>query len=168
MKITIEPPQIIGALCNKESEIPIQLIRKFSKFKPKIAFLPFEVEKRHLKNTVTCMQLMDIRGLVVFGELKKEITRHLSSHTPAAGRADEVDVVIRKRKQFVGHHALSEACMRWAKGKKLHKKAIRPLIAITMGCDRYPKGFGFRLRKSDKTEIMGLFYQIIVELLTHR
>lgn len=108
MKLSFEPPTIIGALCERERQIPAGLKRRFARKKPRFAFLPFEVERRTLKNTVACMQLMDIRGLAVFGGLQREIVRHLPRLAPSARRAGQVDLVLRKGRQFEGRHLLTE------------------------------------------------------------
>jgi hypothetical protein len=107
MKLTFTPPTIIGALCEREDEIPVPLLRRFARLKPRIAFLPFRVEHRYLKNVVACMKLMDIQGLAVFGRHQREIVCHLSSLSPAARQAGMVDVVLRKGRRLQGHHVLS-------------------------------------------------------------
>lgn len=121
MKISFEPPLIIGALCEGEKDIPREMFRAFGHLKPRVAFLPFVVERRHLRNTVACMRLMDIAGLAVFGRLRTEITRYLPSLDKGAKLSGEVDVVVRRGKKFVGidvSNYINSLTKRRPKGKK--------------------------------------------------
>lgn len=154
MKISFAPPTIIGALCEREREIPAQLFRRFARLKPRIAFLPFQVERRHLKNVVACMRLMDVRGLAVFGRHQREIVRHLPSISPAARRAGRVDVVLRKGRRFQGHHVLTEI-----QERRQH--------SLLMGLDKRPASRrNAKKTRRSKVELMGLFCQAAVDLLT--
>lgn len=108
MRLSFEPPTIVGALCERERQIPAGLRRRFARKRPGFALLPFEVELRSLKNTIACMQLMDIKGLAVFGRLQREIVRHLPRLAPSARRAGQVDLILRKGKRFEGRHLLTE------------------------------------------------------------
>ncbi|MFH0799888.1 MAG: hypothetical protein V2A66_06875 [Pseudomonadota bacterium] len=102
MKLTFTPPSIIGVLCTDEREIPQALLRVPAKCKGRIAILPFVVEKKHLRNTVACMKLMDIAGLFVLGSHSKDIIRHLPSVDAAARRSKRVDAVVRRGRRFIG------------------------------------------------------------------
>lgn len=152
MKYTFETPKIVGALCESEKEIPAELTRRFNRLKANFAFLPFVVERRHLKNTVACMKLVDVAGLVVCGRHRSEIGRHLTHMNAEAKRSGEVDCVVRKAKRFVGIN-LSEV----AKSQNVvakPRRAKNPRLKTTV-----------KQRLIGK-KAMGDFYQSIVELLT--
>lgn len=101
-KINFEPPLVVGALCERESQIPLALKKVFARFGPGWVLLPFEVEKKHLKNTITCMKLMDIHGLIIFGLHKRNVCRHLPRFNGAAKKSGSVDIVKRQGKGFLG------------------------------------------------------------------
>lgn len=152
MKITFETPTIIGALCEKEGEIPRGVKSGMKKLGKKVAFLPFVVERRHLKNTIACMKLMDIHSLFVCGRHRREIVRHLSSLDPNAKNSGEVDCVVRRGKRFVGFsigkiQKSQKIVMKRGAGKSARSKVI------------------VNQRLSSKTA-MGHFCQTAVELLT--
>lgn len=100
--VKFETPVIIGGLCTNLAQVPRALTKAFVRKKPKYAFLPFQVEKRYLKNTVACMKLMDVMGLVVLGSHSRLVARHLPKLDAAAKRSGRVDLIIRDRKKFVG------------------------------------------------------------------
>lgn len=152
MTITFETPTIIGALCEQEREIPAQLARSMKKLAPRIAFLPFEVERRHLRNTVACMRLMDVASLLVCGRHRREIVRHLTHLDAAARRAGAVDCVIRRGKRFVG--------MNITDGLK-SQKAVTPERRIQRKSNK-----AVEKHKLSQKEALGLFCQTAVEVLT--
>ena len=154
MSITFEAPTIIGALCEREREIPAHLVRAFRKLGPSFAFLPFEVERRHLGNTVACMRLMDVAALFVCGRHRREIVRHLTHLDAAARRTGAVDCVVRRGKRFVG--------MNIAEGVKSQK-------AVTSGGRqrRQTRKPAEKQRLSQK-DSLGLFCQTAVGLLTRK
>lgn len=106
-KLKFHPPVIIGAICEDAREVPDELARAFAKLGDKVAFLPFEVERRHLGNTIACMKLMDIAGLIVLGRYQRHIGRYLPYVSPTAKRSGKVDVVKRKGKRFTGDNLFS-------------------------------------------------------------
>lgn len=145
MKIKFEPPVIIGALCEDEKDIPQGIFKSFAKLEPRVAFLPFQVERRHLRNTIACMRLMDIAGLVVCGRHRKDILRHLDHIEEAARRAGTVDAVVRRGRRFVGVNVMDRV-FRLRNEANFKKKAPR--------------------HRQSKKSLMGLFCQTCVELLT--
>lgn len=128
MKISFRPPLIVGALCEGGREIPRELARRMKALSPRIAFLPFIVERRHLRNTAACMQLMDVRSLFVAGRLAREIGAHLPSLGKNARAAGEADVVVRRGRRFVGDSALRRAIERGLAGLALGRRGKTGLL----------------------------------------
>ena len=152
MKYTFEAPKIIGALCKRESDIPAELIRLFKKFGKKVAFLPFVVERKHLKNTVACMKLVDVEALFVCGGHRREIVRHLSRIDSWAKKKGEVDCVVRKSGRFVGIN-IADREMR------------RNVVAASTKARPVPKKTSGKQGLPNK-KALGLFCQSVVEVLT--
>jgi hypothetical protein len=130
-------PRMIGALCTNMDEVPRALARRFAKVAG-VALLPLEVEKRHLGNTLACMRLMDIEGMVVCGRLQKDIFRHIDKKDRFAAKAKAIDAIVRRGRGFVGTNLMARIC---TTGKCASNKAI------TSRCG---------------------YYDAFVELLTHR
>ncbi len=97
-KINFDTPIIFGALCEHSFELPRGLGRALAARAPGAILLPFQVEKRHLKNVLTCMRLMDIAGLVVMGSHQRAILGHLSNLDISAKKAGSVDVIARQKR----------------------------------------------------------------------
>jgi len=152
MKITFETPTIIGALCEKEGEIPRGVKSGMKKLGKGVAFLPFVVERRHLRNTVACMKLMDIHSLLVCGRHRREMARHLSSLDSNARSSGEVDCVVRRGKRFVGLSIGKMGKSQKIVTKKGAGKSARSKVIVNQ-------------RLSSKVS-MGQFCQTAVELLT--
>ncbi len=109
-----ESPRIIfGTLCEGECRVPPAIRRHLVGRVAGAILLPFGVERRSLKNTVACLQLMDIAGLVVEGELQRAIARHLPQLDTAAQRSQTVDVIARRGKRFTGCSATGTAAAQW-------------------------------------------------------
>lgn len=95
-------PKIVGVLLDGDINIPRQIARAFAPLKPFVALLAFEVEPRHLKKLVPCMQLMDIHGLMLTGRHRKEALKFLKRLHPSTKKTKSVDVVVRDKKGFIG------------------------------------------------------------------
>lgn len=140
------PPLIIGALCEDRKEIPRELFKLFGRFGHRIAFLPFEVKRRHLKNTIACMRLMDIAGLVVFGRHRLQIVRHIPSLDKIARHTGSVDIITRKGNRFIGRDAMGLIDRQIMASKRQYKGGNR--------------------RHLSKKRGVGLFCQRCVRILT--
>lgn len=139
-----DPPVIIGALCTDLEEVPLKLSRAFSKLRPRVAFLPFKVMPRHLKNVVACMRLMDIHGLVVLGEHRRAIVRHLRHLDSHARSCGCVDLIVRGENGFIG------TCLSCKESCGRHKKALKASKKRCL-CQERP---------------MGQFYHSLIKVLT--
>ncbi len=109
--ITFDPPTIIGALLPPGGTIPKEMTQAFARHKRVFALLPFEVEKRFLKNTLACMRLMDIAGLILCDEHRTQIARHLSHLDRRAQRAGWVDAIALKGKTLCGFNLFGQLCL---------------------------------------------------------
>lgn len=103
-KIDYEPV-IFGTLCEKRCKADRSLARKIREIVGESVLLPFAVERRHLKNVVLTMRLMDIAGLVVSGSHRKQILKHMPKLDQSARDAGMVDTVARRRGTFIGYCA---------------------------------------------------------------
>lgn len=74
----------------------------FKKLGKNDRYLPFEVEKKHLKNLVVCMKMVDINGLNVTQPYKKVVLKYLDRLDPFAKAAGAVNCIVRKKNKFVG------------------------------------------------------------------
>ena len=152
MKISFETPKIVGALCENEDDIPAQMRRRFAKFGKRIAFLPFSVERRHLKNTLACMKLMDVAGLMICGKHRASIAKHIADLDEGARRTGRVDCIVRRGKRFVGIDII---------GAMMSQKGDAPSRTnLARDVKRLEKQI-----LSDK-KLMGYFCQTAVALLT--
>lgn len=125
-----DTPMIIGALCESEDEISPAIKHLLAKHPGRIAYLPFEVEGRHLKNTVACMQLMDIMGLTIAGSHQKKIVRHIPNMDRIAKAAGAIDTVARKGRSFMGHNAMGIALLDWLRNFAPIPKQKRHAVLI--------------------------------------
>jgi hypothetical protein len=106
-------PIIFGTLCEKNRRIDQGLARRIRKAVGESVLLPFAVERRHLKNVVLTMRLMDIEGLVVSGSHRKSILKHIPKLDRSARKARMVDTIARRRGTFVGYCAEEMAHSEW-------------------------------------------------------
>lgn len=118
MKMHFDPPTIVGALCEREGDIPRSLASRFARSAPDIALLPFLVERRHLTNIVACMQLMDISGIAVCGGHQLAICASLPKLDDAAARSHRVHAVVRRGRAFVGRDAIAATISRWLRDRR--------------------------------------------------
>lgn len=121
-KIEIACPAIVGVLGDEGAEVPRPLELALKEEDESYALLPFGVERRHLKNTVACMQLMDIRGLVIAGRHQRSIAAHLPRLDELASLARAVDVVTRRGRRFTGHSAMGHAVQGWLSRSRITGK----------------------------------------------
>lgn len=136
-KFFFETPVIIGDLCDGHSAALRQaqgaaqraIGVRLARHAKKIAYLPFQVRREHLKNTIACMQLMDIAAITVSGRHRTCIARHLPHMEREAKAARFVDSVIRRGNKFVGHSAVGESVLGWLARRRI-AKARRIAIAI--------------------------------------
>lgn len=128
--LKVGPTAIFGTLCEDQIKVP-PILRRLLRTRIKGAeILPFQVENPDLKNTVACMQLMDIAGLVVLGDHRNEIWRHLPKLDPMARRSRIVDTVARKGRTMVGHNAMGMAGLNWARKSILPLRGKKPVALI--------------------------------------
>lgn len=90
-------------------------------------YLPFQVEKTHLKNLILCMKLVDVAGLNVTAPYKEAVLPFLERLDATARRSGAVNTIVRQKNRFVGFNtdgsgllkALSERKGFHPKGKKV-------------------------------------------------
>lgn len=138
-------PVIIGALCEREKDVPKELERVLKKCGKKIAFIKFVTKPRHLKNMLACMRLMDVHSLYIAGSLRLKIARNLRHFLPNDLKLKAADVIVRMNGKFCGINAVEAAVIKWMSQK----------ASISRCCE-----------KTSKEEAMGLFCQTTASLLT--
>ena len=100
-----EEARLIGIIAEKE--IPQELQKSINMALPRkaerLVCLPFRVERAYLKNVLACMQLMDVEGLVLAGDFKKEMKRYVRLHE-SAQKKGLVNVISKEKGKFVGYY----------------------------------------------------------------
>lgn len=110
-------PVVFGTLCEKNCRTDRLLARRLEEAVGESVLLPFAVERRHLKNVVITMKLMDVAGLVVTGSHRKHIMKHIPRLDRSARDAGMVDTVARRRGGFVGYCVEGMALAKWRQGQ---------------------------------------------------
>lgn len=111
MRYDFTPPPIVGALggIGLTAAFARSHERALRECGSQAVCLPFQVERRHLKNLISCMRLMDIEGLIVHAGLSSHLARYLDHLDRMAKSTGLVDTVMRRGNRFVGTSALSRA-----------------------------------------------------------
>jgi len=112
---------IFGTLSDKHPVMNRWTEKELKTILPKAVLLPFQVDKKHLKNVLTCMQLMDVMGLLVEGKHKKNIVKHLPMLDEIAKHAKTVDTIIRTKQSFKGINSQGLACLKWLEDSGIKK-----------------------------------------------
>jgi len=129
-KMQFDQPVIIGALSGSDDEPPKGIAIRLARHPESIAYLPFQVESRHLKNTVVCMQLMDIAGLTIADDHQKRIARCIPKLEKTAIASGTVDTVTRRGNNFVGHNVMEDTILDWLKKHSLPGKEKRAALIV--------------------------------------
>lgn len=152
-----ERPAIIGALCAAGQEVPREIARGLSKCEKQIAYLPFQVERRFLKNTIACMRLMDIAGLTIAPSHERHIARHIPRKDEIANISKTADTLVRHGKTFIGYNAKGMAVLRWLNECADRQRGRR--TALIVGSDPYMPSIigalladGWKIRKRPSKE----------------
>ncbi len=132
MKKNQYSPTIFGTLCEGECRVDRGLARALERATSPSVLLPFAVERRHLKNVVLTMKLMDIAGLVVADGHRRHIVRHLPKLDRSAKEAGIVDTVARRGRTFVGYCTEEMALAEWRSeaGEKAERRGKPPARKI--------------------------------------
>ena len=94
----------------------------FKNLKLPCRYLPFQVEKPHLKNLIVCMKLVDVFGLNVTTPYKRVVAPYLDKLDISAKRCGAVNTIVRRKNRFIGFNTDGEGFVNalW------EKKKIRP------------------------------------------
>lgn len=76
----------------------------FKKLKSPCRYLSFQVEKRHLKNLILCMKLVDLQGLNVTLPFKEAVLPLLDGLSPSAKQCGAVNTIVRRKNKFLGYN----------------------------------------------------------------
>lgn len=114
-------------------------------------YLPFQVEKAHLKNLILCMKLTDVEGLNVTAPYKEAVVPHLDLLDASARRAGAVNVIYRRGKKFVGGNTDGEGFCK-ALGFKLKWKPADKTITL-IGAGGAARGLACSLAKAGAQKI---------------
>ncbi len=149
-KKTDYQPLIFGTLCERECRADPWLARKLSEAVGDSVLLPFVVERRHLRNVVLTMKLMDVAGLAVEDGHRRAIARHLPRLHPSARAAGSADTIVREGKSFTGYDSTALALMDWLSGLGI-RKGTALIAGRDEGLDAIAKalkGRGFRIKRA--------------------
>jgi len=143
-------PLVYGTLCEGRCRADPWLARKLAETAGDSVLLPFVVERRHLKNVVLTMKLMDVVGLAVEDGHRRAITRHLPKLHASARAAGSADTIMRQGRSFTGYDSTALALMEW-----LSSLGIRKGTALLTGrgkdlevIAKALKGRGFRVNRA--------------------
>ena len=67
-------------------------------------YLPFQVEKEHLKNLILCMKLIDVEGLNVTAPYKESVISFLDGLDATAKESGSVNAIVRSKNRFIGYN----------------------------------------------------------------
>ena len=90
-------------------------------------YLPFQVEKNHLKNLIVCMKLVDLCGLNITVPYKEAVLPFLDRLDSSAQKSGAVNTIVRRGNRFIGFNtdgdgfcnALKEQMGVFPKGKTI-------------------------------------------------
>lgn len=74
----------------------------FKKFLPDTRYLPFQVEKPHLKNLIACMKLVDVMGLNITSPYKEAVLPYLDGTEGLGKLCGAVNTIVRIKNRFYG------------------------------------------------------------------
>ena len=100
-----------------------ELERKLKTTIPHIACLAAEVEKKHLGNTLACMKLMDLRGIILHDALSAACLSCGIRCDATAKRGGHIDVIRWKGGKPLGTSALIRGISTWVRAQGAHRKA---------------------------------------------
>lgn len=114
-------------------------------------YLPFQVEKEHLKNLILCMKLIDVEGLNVTAPYKESVIPFLDGLDATAKESGSVNAIVRNKNRFIGFNtdgigfssALLEKKGFSSKGKNI----------VIVGAGGAAKGIAANLAKKGATHI---------------
>lgn len=120
-------PIIFGTLCDGPCKADAWLARRLREELGECVLLPFSVERRHMKNVVLTMRLMDIMGLVIAEGHRKAIARHANRLDASARASGRADVLVKRGGSFVAYDSVAAACAAWCSH---HQPRARRATAI--------------------------------------
>ncbi len=118
----LKPNILFGMLSNDGRRVPLSLKRSLRKRMPNSEILPLQVDKKSLQNTLTCMKLIEISGLIIGDEYMSDIQKHLPNLTNEAKKAGLVDLIEKRGKRIIGHNTTDEAISLWSSNNSTSKK----------------------------------------------
>lgn len=105
----------------------------FKKFRMECRYLPFQVERVHLKNLIACMKLVDVYGLNVTAPYKEAVIPFLDGLTEAAKKCGAVNTIVRRRHQFIGHNTDGSGFLKALQAKGKMSPAKKRIVIIGAG-----------------------------------
>jgi len=90
----------------------------FKKHNLDCRYLPFQVEKKYLKNLLLCMKLVDVYGLNVTTPFKEAVISFLDGLDKSARVSGAVNTIVRKKNKFIGYNTDGAGLLKVLKEKK--------------------------------------------------
>lgn len=115
----------------------------FRKLKTEGHYLPFWVEKKHLKNLVLCMKLCDVEGLNVTIPYKEAVIPYLDRLDSSARRAGAVNTIVRKKNKFIGYNTDGAGFIRSLREKRNFR--LRGEVCTLLGAGGTARGIAAAL-----------------------
>jgi len=131
----LKPNVLFGMLSNDGRRVPPSLKRSLRKRMPNSEVLPLRVDKKSLRNTLTCMKLIEISGLIIGDEYMSDIQKHLPNLTNEAKKAGLVDLIEKRGKRIIGHNTVDEAISLWSSNKKRPSQKLLKKLVLDIRVD---------------------------------
>jgi hypothetical protein len=109
-----KPDALFGFLSSKKCEVPSSLKRSILKRIPNSQIVPIQAAEKFMKNTVACMQLIEVSGIIIDDRHACDIWKQVPNLTPEANLGRIVDVIKKDGLKSVGHNTIGEAAAVWA------------------------------------------------------
>lgn len=113
-------------------------------------YLPFQVEKKHLKNLVLVMKLVDVYGLNVTIPYKEAVIPFLDGLDQSARLCGAVNTIVRKKNRFIGYNTDGIGFLMMLKSKKFNP---RGKIVSMIGAGGAARGIATALADAGAKEI---------------
>ena len=126
----------------------------FKKWNWPYRYLPFQVERAHLKNLIVCMKLVDVAGLNITAPYKEAVLPLLDKLDISAKQCGAVNTIVRRKNQFIGFNTDGEGfvmAMKVACGVSSKNKRV-----IIIGAGGAARAIAASLAKSGAKKIIFL------------
>lgn len=105
----------------------------FKKYRRECHYLPFQVEKPHLKNLIVCMKLVDVYGLNVTAPYKEAVVPFMDRLDPAAKKCGAVNTIVRRKHRFIGYNTDGAGFLKALRLRRKISPARKKIVILGAG-----------------------------------